>query len=238
MSAYQSNRPAIPANIRREINVEAGYKCSVTNCPEHTYLEIHHINQDREDNRKENLILLCDKHHKMAHDRTIDVKSLRSFKELLRIRSNNSHFVRGQEGDRVCEFLESVKRLLSYNDSGEVVWVDSEAGYWFPQEIYFHLIGFFDCIDFYNQRLRSYDQSVRDTQDRIVSLLQQLLNIREEGRYIYNGGCYAKFLPNFHPGTSEYDQEIDAQKKAVLDILRKVQALVFELWQYVENRSV
>ena len=44
---------------------------------------IHHINENREDNRVENLILLCDKHHKMAHAGVIDKKSLREYKKLL-----------------------------------------------------------------------------------------------------------------------------------------------------------
>lgn len=43
VSTYGANRPIIPAYIRREIEVEAGHKCSVSGCHEHTYLEIHHI---------------------------------------------------------------------------------------------------------------------------------------------------------------------------------------------------
>jgi hypothetical protein len=116
VSTYQSDRPAIPQNIRREIEVEAGHKCSVTTCNEHTYLEIHHINQNREDNRKENLILLCDKHHKMAHSGVIDRKALHSYKEILRTHLNSNEFVRGQEGDRVNRFIKIVQDLLSYND--------------------------------------------------------------------------------------------------------------------------
>ena len=72
MEIYEEDRPPIPDPIRREIEVEAGHKCSITHCTEHTYLEIHHINRNRQDNRKQNLILLCDKHHKMAHAGVID----------------------------------------------------------------------------------------------------------------------------------------------------------------------
>lgn len=238
MSTYQSDRPAIPANIRREVEVEAGHECSVTTCHEHTYLEIHHINQNRADNRKENLILLCDKHHKMAHAGIIDATALRSYKELLRIHSGNNNFVRGQEGDRVRQFLEFVANLLSYNDCGEIAWAGSETGYWFEQEIYTKLIDFFDKIHFYNQGLRSYDQSARANQDQIVHLLQRLLNIREQGDYRYHGGYSARFTPAHPPGTSEYDHEIDVQRKIVKDILLEIQKLVSELWQYVENRSM
>jgi len=80
---YSNKRPNIPINIRRSIEVEAGHQCTVKNCGEHTYLEIHHINQNREDNTIDNLILLCDKHHKMAHDNIIDRKALKMYKNLL-----------------------------------------------------------------------------------------------------------------------------------------------------------
>ena len=80
---YEGQRPSIPADIRRQIEVEAGHQCTVKNCNEHTYLEIHHINQNREDNSIDNLILLCDKHHKMAHKNIIDRKALREYKKLL-----------------------------------------------------------------------------------------------------------------------------------------------------------
>ena len=80
---YKKDRPSIKADIKRAIEVEAGHACSLKNCNEHTYLEIHHINENREDNRQENLILLCDKHHKMAHAKKIDRKALREYKKLL-----------------------------------------------------------------------------------------------------------------------------------------------------------
>ena len=83
---YTDKRPALTADTKRIIEVGAGHKCTVKNCNEHTYLEIHHINQDREDNNTDNLILLCDKHHKMAHANKIDRKSLKEYKKL----SNNS----------------------------------------------------------------------------------------------------------------------------------------------------
>lgn len=79
---YNSTRPKISADIKREIEVEAGHQCSIKNCNEHTYLEIHHINLNREDNTIGNLILLCDKHHKMAHANKIDRKALKQYKEL------------------------------------------------------------------------------------------------------------------------------------------------------------
>ena len=87
---YTNSRPAIPAHIKRKIEVEAGHQCTIQNCHEHTYLEIHHINQNREDNRPENLILLCDRHHKMAHANIIDRKSLKEYKKLLNMQMQHS----------------------------------------------------------------------------------------------------------------------------------------------------
>lgn len=81
-SHYKQQRPCIPADIKRGALIEAGHKCSIPGCNEHTYLEAHHINGNREDNRLENLIILCDKHHKMAHGTIIDRKSLREYKRL------------------------------------------------------------------------------------------------------------------------------------------------------------
>jgi len=83
-SQYSEPRPNIPAKIRRQALIEAGHCCSVSHCHEHTYLELHHINENREDNTIENVIALCDKHHKMAHAGVIDRKALREYKRLNR----------------------------------------------------------------------------------------------------------------------------------------------------------
>lgn len=80
---YDNPRPSITAEIRRAVEVESGHSCAIKNCNEHTYLEIHHIDEDRENNTLANLILLCDKHHKMAHANVIDRKALREYKKLL-----------------------------------------------------------------------------------------------------------------------------------------------------------
>lgn len=82
-SKYGEPRPTISAELRRAVNVESGHACAIKGCTEHTYLEIHHIDGDRENNTLENLVLLCDKHHKMAHAGVIDRKALREYKKLL-----------------------------------------------------------------------------------------------------------------------------------------------------------
>ncbi|WP_133175411.1 HNH endonuclease signature motif containing protein [Sphingomonas oleivorans] len=80
---YDSARPHIPADIRRLVLVEAGHGCALRVCGETTYVELHHIDENRENNDPANLIALCDMHHKMAHDGKIDRKSLRLYKERL-----------------------------------------------------------------------------------------------------------------------------------------------------------
>lgn len=79
---YTRPRTKLTADITRAVKVESGHECSIKGCMEHTYLEIHHINENREDNRIENLILLCRKHHMMSHHNVIDKKSLREYKKL------------------------------------------------------------------------------------------------------------------------------------------------------------
>lgn len=78
-NTYDSSRKPIPAEIRRAVEVTSGHTCVVRHCGEHTYLEIHHIDENRDNNALENLALLCDKHHKMAHSGVIDKKSLREY---------------------------------------------------------------------------------------------------------------------------------------------------------------
>jgi len=80
---YEDPRPTITAELRRAVEVESGHSCAIKGCDEHTYLEIHHIDENRENNTLDNLILLCDKHHKMAHAKVIDRKALREYKKLL-----------------------------------------------------------------------------------------------------------------------------------------------------------
>ena len=80
---YDKPRPSIPAEVARIVEVEAGHCCAIKECSEHTYLEFHHIDGNRENNLPANLITLCDKHHKMAHAGVIDRKALRLHKARL-----------------------------------------------------------------------------------------------------------------------------------------------------------
>lgn len=79
---YSRKRPSIPADIKRKTAIESGHSCAVKHCLEHTYNEYHHIDGNRENNSPDNLIFLCDKHHKMAHAGQIDRKALQEYKRL------------------------------------------------------------------------------------------------------------------------------------------------------------
>ena len=78
-------RPAIPADIRRRILVEAGHRCAIPTC-RHIEVEVHHIipwSKCRE-HKYDNLIALCPNCHTRADRGDIDRKSLRLYKSNLR----------------------------------------------------------------------------------------------------------------------------------------------------------
>lgn len=106
--SYEDPRPSIPADLRRSVEVESGHCCAIKGCIEHTYLEVHHIDQDRNNNQQENLILLCDKHHKMAHANVIDRKGLKQYKALL----VDSH------ASLIAEKFEELKALIVREKAG------------------------------------------------------------------------------------------------------------------------
>lgn len=80
--AYEKDRPHMPAEVRRQVMTESGHQCAVQHCGEHI-VEVHHIDENRENNVPSNLIVLCDKHHKLAHSGVISRMDQRKYKELL-----------------------------------------------------------------------------------------------------------------------------------------------------------
>jgi hypothetical protein len=115
---YDYSRPSIPADVRRTVEVESGHACGIRRCGEHTYLELHHINGNREDNRVENLILLCDKHHKMAHAGIIDRKALLEYKKELKEAYRSELHVR-------IDQLEKMVQQMSRSDHEPVISLQS-----------------------------------------------------------------------------------------------------------------
>lgn len=80
-----NKRIHIPNELRRQLLVECGHKCTIHLCDEKTTLDVHHINGNPSDNRKENLIVLCANHHRLAEKKEIDRKALVAHKNRLKL---------------------------------------------------------------------------------------------------------------------------------------------------------
>lgn len=86
MSVEPAGRPAVPAELRRRVLVEAGHRCAIPTC-RHMDVDIHHIVEWSEVRGHEysNLIALCPNCHRRAHKGEIDRKSLYIYKSNLRL---------------------------------------------------------------------------------------------------------------------------------------------------------
>jgi hypothetical protein len=78
-------RPAIPAETRRRVLVEAGHRCAIPTC-RYIEIDVHHIIpwEQCQKHEYENLIALCPNCHRRADRREIDRKALRLYKANLR----------------------------------------------------------------------------------------------------------------------------------------------------------
>ncbi len=79
-----NERRAIPAEMRRQVLLEAGHRCAIHTC-RHTDVEVHHIEpwSRCKEHRLENLIALCPNCHKLVESGKIDRKSLHVYKARL-----------------------------------------------------------------------------------------------------------------------------------------------------------
>lgn len=82
----------IPAELRRQLLIESGHRCSIPQCAHSSNLDIHHIKPWSEvrEHSFENLIVLCPNCHRLVHDGKIDRKSLFEYKKRL---STNQYIV-------------------------------------------------------------------------------------------------------------------------------------------------
>jgi hypothetical protein len=85
------HRPYMEAGRRREVLVEAGYRCAIPACGQ-TQIEVHHIDGDRANHAFENLIVLCRNDHYRAERGEIDKKAIRIYK-------NNLGLISGRYSD-------------------------------------------------------------------------------------------------------------------------------------------
>jgi len=83
---FLMNRPAIPAELRRRVLIEAGHRCAIPTC-RHIEVDIHHIIpwETCKTHDYDNLIALCPNCHRRAGKNEIDRKSLRLYKFNLRL---------------------------------------------------------------------------------------------------------------------------------------------------------
>ena len=82
-----TKRHPVPEPVKRDILIEAGYRCATPRCMVHT-LEIAHIVscESGGDNSRENLIALCPNHHTQYDiDKKIDIKAIKIIKNKLGI---------------------------------------------------------------------------------------------------------------------------------------------------------
>jgi hypothetical protein len=78
------SRKKIPADIRRAVLIEASHRCAIPRCQNSANIDLHHIDPwgKCKEHKAENLIVLCPNCHRLAHDGSIDKKSLLKYKEI------------------------------------------------------------------------------------------------------------------------------------------------------------
>ena len=106
------SRPAIPAEIRRAVLVEAGHRCAIPRCG-NTDVDIHHIIpwETCKQHEYSNLIALCPVCHRRAHKGEIDKKSLQIYKHRLTI-----EFGSHDRGEFQATIVEIKRRITETND--------------------------------------------------------------------------------------------------------------------------
>ncbi|WP_086930718.1 HNH endonuclease signature motif containing protein [Agarilytica rhodophyticola] len=163
--AYKKGRPHIPEKVKRQVMTEAGHCCIVRHCNEHI-VEIHHIDENRENNDPSNLAVLCDKHHKLAHNKTISRMDLREYKKLL-FSPLQPIAVGISEHDK--KLLKYINELFSYDT---ILLIKNE---------HFQKIVKQEVIDpFIKLFYRSKDPLFRFTDQKLESIRIELLNKAEQ----------------------------------------------------------
>src|SRR5438270_9086934 len=74
-------RPSIPASVRREILIEANYRCAVPRCM--SAIDVHHIDEDPSNNDPSNLIALCPTCHAAFHRKLYTIEAIRFWNLML-----------------------------------------------------------------------------------------------------------------------------------------------------------
>jgi len=158
---YEKERPHLPADIKRQVMTEAGHCCSIQQCNEHI-VEIHHIDENRENNDPNNLVVLCDKHHKLAHRKVITRMDLRKYKELL---TQPAAPVKNISSEHDSKLLDKINNIFSYNT---ILLIQNETfGKFVPKAV----------IDpFYDLFYQANDPLFKFTEARLEALKLEVIN--------------------------------------------------------------
>lgn len=76
-------RVPIPPAVRREVLIEASYRCAVPRCLTALAIDVHHIDENASNNDPSNLIALCPTCHSAFHRKTYSVEAIRFWKLML-----------------------------------------------------------------------------------------------------------------------------------------------------------
>jgi hypothetical protein len=109
-------RDAIPAELRRQVLVEAGHRCAIPTCRHTANIDIHHIIpwESCKTHDFDNLIALCPNCHRMAHDGAngMDKKALRIHKANLSLLNS-----------RYSEYERRILLMFVRNKSTNSIWL-------------------------------------------------------------------------------------------------------------------
>lgn len=80
-----ARRQTISQSLRTQVLTEAGYRCAVPTCRATLAIDLHHIDQVKDDgeNEQSNLIALCPTCHRLYHNGTIPKDAIHAWKEML-----------------------------------------------------------------------------------------------------------------------------------------------------------
>lgn len=109
----QEQRPPIPAELKREVLVEAGHRCAIPTCRQ-VPVELAHISPwaQRKEHRFDNLIALCPTCHTRYDRGEIDRKSMLVYKHNLSILNS-----------RYGELEQRVLRTFAENPQHNQIWL-------------------------------------------------------------------------------------------------------------------
>lgn len=81
----ESSRKSIPDNIRRQVLIEAGYRCGVPTCRNILAIDLHHIVEVHQNggNEPANLLALCPTCHALYHRGTYSKEAIYAWKQVL-----------------------------------------------------------------------------------------------------------------------------------------------------------